>query len=76
MDRDAHLYTPKQISIHSLRMEGDGLDAAVSSIIDYISIHSLRMEGDHHTAGFWQIFRHFNPLPPYGGRRTYGKSTA
>ena len=23
MDRDAHLYTPKQISIHSLRMEGD-----------------------------------------------------
>ena len=45
MDRDAHLYTPKQISIHSLRMEGD----------------CWEWEGIAYT-------RHFNPLPPYGGR--------
>ena len=30
MDRDAHLYTPKQISIHSLRMEGDSKTAQES----------------------------------------------
>ena len=30
MDRDAHLYTPKQISIHSLRMEGDSLNGMTS----------------------------------------------
>ena len=45
MDRDAHLYTPKQISIHSLRMEGDCV---------YKPLPDLA--------------RHFNPLPPYGGR--------
>ena len=34
-----------------------------------ISIHSLRMEGDYLcTIGFPQC-SHFNPLPPYGGRR-------
>ena len=35
----------QNISIHSLRMEGDGLWIVVDRI-GYISIHSLRMEGD------------------------------
>ena len=36
-----------------------------------ISIHSLRMEGDRKAE--WRHGRrhHFNPLPPYGGRRLY-----
>ena len=34
-----------RISIHSLRMEGDKLDAVRKRFIT-ISIHSLRMEGD------------------------------
>ena len=55
------------ISIHSLRMEGDY--AAVALVGDlYISIHSLRMEGDQaRPAGLCPTL-HFNPLPPHGGR--------
>ena len=34
------------ISIHSLRMEGDPVSIYVCSIGKLISIHSLRMEGD------------------------------
>ena len=34
------------ISIHSLRMEGDAAPNAISPVPDVISIHSLRMEGD------------------------------
>ena len=33
------------ISIHSLRVEGDGTDALIYSG-NFISIHSLRVEGD------------------------------
>ena len=33
-----------------------------------ISIHSLRMEGDGRTAQETKWIRHFNPLPPHGGR--------
>ena len=33
------------ISIHSLRMEGDGIEQ-ISAYHKSISIHSLRMEGD------------------------------
>ena len=33
-----------------------------------ISIHSLRMEGDYDSACPFPGRRHFNPLPPYGGR--------
>ena len=35
-----------------------------------ISIHSLRMEGDVSDNQFRQTKRHFNPLPPHGGRLT------
>ena len=33
-----------------------------------ISIHSLRMEGDSYCHFFTHSIRHFNPLPPHGGR--------
>ena len=33
-----------------------------------ISIHSLRMEGDRQVQERRNVDRHFNPLPPYGGR--------
>ena len=36
-----------------------------------ISIHSLRMEGDPIDNVCNQIFIHFNPLPPHGGRLLY-----
>ena len=41
-----HKGTGKTISIHSLRMEGDGVKAGVLVVDFLISIHSLRMEGD------------------------------
>ena len=41
-----------EISIHSLRVEGDGALAAVLAS-DVISIHSLRVEGDK-VAKTWQ----------------------
>ena len=34
-----------------------------------ISIHSLRVEGDHIKCADYAGYRHFNPLPPCGGRR-------
>ena len=34
-----------------------------------ISIHSLRMEGDQTASAIILARRHFNPLPPHGGRR-------
>ena len=36
-----------------------------------ISIHSLRMEGDTPTVTTPATRRHFNPLPPHGGRLKY-----
>ena len=36
-----------------------------------ISIHSLRVEGDIFTYPPRNILRHFNPLPPCGGRHIY-----
>ena len=58
----------KNISIHSLRMEGD-----VGNIPPYgydrkISIHSLRMEGDRYRFRRGGGKKYFNPLPPHGGR--------
>ena len=39
-------YSPSVfISIHTLRMEGDGL-SGVELRLNFISIHTLRMEGD------------------------------
>ena len=34
----------------------------------YISIHSLRMEGDGSSNQRYIDVKHFNPLPPHGGR--------
>ena len=49
------------ISIHSLRMEGDGQYKKLN-VLPIISIHSLRMEGDGYAAGkgytFWEISIH------------------
>ena len=55
------------ISIHSLRMEGDGAITTPGYVGD-ISIHSLRMEGDSRHCACGRSQLHFNPLPPHGGR--------
>ena len=55
------------ISIHSLRVEGDSQHATYKRQSD-ISIHSLRVEGDGGRVVFFGWLRHFNPLPPCGGR--------
>ena len=62
-----HKGTGKTISIHSLRMEGDFVPRE-KFISNAISIHSLRMEGDDVSAHHQVMRRHFNPLPPHGGR--------
>ena len=55
------------ISIHSLLAEGDVI--IVSSMdIRHISIHSLLAEGDGRRRSRSRPGRHFNPLPPRGGR--------
>ena len=56
------------ISIHSLRMEGDSRDSALL-MLSAISIHSLRMEGDGNSQTFGEWLEDFNPLPPHGGRQ-------
>ena len=55
------------ISIHSLRMEGD-LSGFHRFQCFAISIHSLRMEGDALSSVYRSSCRNFNPLPPHGGR--------
>ena len=37
---------PLDISIHSLRVEGDARDLSTGGVSSPISIHSLRVEGD------------------------------
>ena len=59
-----------QISIHSLRMEGDFKFSSIIKSIA-ISIHSLRMEGDYILCIRFSILLNFNPLPPHGGRRHF-----
>ena len=60
--RDRYPNGFEEISIHSLRMEGDGY--AVNGITsNHISIHSLRMEGDLVSAKENQIFRVFQSTP-------------
>ena len=58
----------QSISIHSLRVEGDG-DAMTPQQIQKISIHSLRVEGDCSGSISLPYVWYFNPLPPCGGRR-------
>ena len=60
-------HLPEIISIHSLRMEGDGFRNPVFHR-HTISIHSLRMEGDFHRRRNHIDQHDFNPLPPHGGR--------
>ena len=62
-------YRPStQISIHSLRMEGDVADRKCHTLHPIISIHSLRMEGDTTQEDAEKAESNFNPLPPHGGR--------
>ena len=57
----------EDISIHSLRVEGDIL--VILFCIDWcISIHSLRVEGDVNRIRYDLFKLNFNPLPPCGGR--------
>ena len=62
----------EDISIHSLRMEGDR-DIYDSTNAPVISIHSLRMEGDVLILKYVDTISNFNPLPPHGGRRNQKK---
>ena len=57
------------ISIHFLHTERDLARAGFHAPKVYISIHSLHTEGDDLPASLPFLHRHFNPLPPYGGRR-------
>ena len=57
------------ISIHALRGEGDVLRALFLVCFSHISIHALRGEGDAGTVGLAIKVVHFNPRPPWGGRR-------
>ena len=70
MDRDAHLYTPKQISIHSLRMEGDY--QVLVLFCRQFHFNPLPPYGGRLKNEFSNFcVKHFNPLPPYGGRLCY-----
>ena len=55
------------ISIHTLRMEGDVQNVTFCLKKKLISIHTLRMEGDVVVAGIFTSHDHFNPHPPHGG---------
>ena len=57
------------ISIHALRVEGDGGDAVKTKKELCISIHALRVEGD--MAAWIRLWptNNFYPRPPCGGRR-------
>ena len=56
------------ISIHALRGEGDRANRLRRSK-QGISIHALRGEGDDKAELINKINKHFNPRPPWGGRR-------
>ena len=59
-----------QISIHALRGEGD-MGYIGILWVEEISIHALRGEGDD-SGGLCRILHHhFNPRPPWGGRRRH-----
>ena len=67
------LFPAENISIHSLRMEGDGHSQKNTPTFN-ISIHSLRMEGDYTSTEVKARYNDFNPLPPHGGRRIHSLS--
>ena len=51
------------ISIHSLRMEGDVIGMIRSRKSFFISIHSLRMEGDRRSSGLLRETTRFQSTP-------------
>ena len=52
-----------EISIHSLRMEGDGTTSPITPTTSSISIHSLRMEGDASRSRIDEIAGTFQSTP-------------
>ena len=58
----------RNISIHALRGEGDLKPCKCVKFRD-ISIHALRGEGDEKGNSQNRRRGHFNPRPPWGGRR-------
>ena len=56
------------ISIHSLRVEGDGGDAKVATLLIYFN-PLPPCGGRRPTTAGGKQGAHFNPLPPCGGRR-------
>ena len=60
-------FTVREISIHTLRVEGDERDPSWRQQLD-ISIHTLRVEGDSGVvaSGTANVVN-FNPHPPRGG---------
>ena len=66
--------SPKSISIHALREEGDDAAPELQSRADEISIHALREEGDASSTPTPAAACHFYPRPPRGGRRDFGVS--
>ena len=57
----------RQISIHALREEGDGVEQH-GKMRPMISIHALREEGDPRLGHTRQTLPNFYPRPPRGGR--------
>ena len=58
----------KRISIHSLRMEGDGIRHFWKRRSEHFNPLPPYGGRRHHLFAFRRSV-HFNPLPPYGGRR-------
>ena len=56
------------ISIHALRVEGDGLQVLHDVHLAVISIHALRVEGDSNLPWIGSPTAYFYPRPPGGGR--------
>ena len=58
----------KDISIHALREEGDGITVPVAACgVTFLSTPSARRATSGHCWG-WRTDRHFYPRPPRGGR--------
>ena len=69
----------RSISIHALRVEGDGFSVGLLGFSVGISIHALRVEGDSPREPMASRVCDFYPRPPGGGRRSpltaYSKDT-
>ena len=62
-----------QISIHALRVEGDGVHLNLFANHRRISIHALRVEGDLYAGADEHAHPDFYPRPPGGGRQRYAE---